>query len=119
MHAVRFQFVREHLVHPAVAIEEALADKALRYHLDPEVSFAACPRSRVPGVKVRFVDHLQGLRRQRCLELLPYPFRNGSRCSIHVRLLSLVMRDRHAPDRKYAPRLAGVHLSSIMTRRWT
>jgi hypothetical protein len=78
------------------------------------MSFAARPRSGMAGVKVRLIDHLKVPRRERSFELLAYPFRNRSRCSIHFDQPRRAMRHRHAQNRKYAPRLAGVHISTIM-----
>jgi hypothetical protein len=62
------------------------------------------------GVKVRFVDHIEALWRERSFELLSYPFRNGSRVSIH--LASLLVRLRAIMRGTLRNMMSGLRASS-------
>ena len=53
------QMRREQPVHHPVASHPALPGKGLRADFHPVVGFPARPRARMPGVLLRFVDHLQ------------------------------------------------------------
>ena len=63
------EFAGERPVDHAMAFDAALAAERLRHDRDPEMRFSARPVTGVAHVMVRFVDHIQVLRRERCAEL--------------------------------------------------
>ena len=56
------QFLGENLVHQPVAVDSAFAFEPIRHNIDTKVGFTLRPVPRMPGMKMRFIDHFQALR---------------------------------------------------------
>lgn len=65
----RFEFVGESVVNHAMACDPALPLERVSYNIDPEMRFSARPMSGVALMLMRFVEHLQALRREGLSEL--------------------------------------------------
>jgi hypothetical protein len=59
------EFNDECCVDHAVALESALSAKRFRHDINPEMRLSSRPVSRMPGVLVGFVHHLDALGRER------------------------------------------------------
>jgi hypothetical protein len=64
MHATR-QFTRKCLVDHAVALDPALTAERFRHDMNPEMGLAARPVAGMALVLMRFINHVQALRRER------------------------------------------------------
>ena len=58
------EFARKYLVNHAMALDPALTAERLRYDMNPEMRLPARPMAGMANVLVRFVHHIEALRRE-------------------------------------------------------
>src|SRR6185312_9705982 len=59
------EFAGKRLVDHAVALDPALSAERLRHDVDPEMGLPARPMAGVALMPMRFIDHVEALRRKR------------------------------------------------------